>query len=293
MSRRAGVDASERLAEHVWRVPLPCRTLPPFDHVNTYLIVSDGVAAVVDPGSSDPGSLDLLGERLDALQVRLVKAVLLTHTHPDHVAGLAGVLAAYDRPSLYVHAAEAGRLQDVPAPILLDDDRVLTVGGALVRALHTPGHSPGHLSFLVDAGRDGGNDGGGTALVGDLIAGKGSSWVGYPEGDVAAYLASLTRLRSLRPERLGPGHGAPVADADAKLARAAEHRLERERAVLAALADGVDRLEALRGHIYPELPEASHELAERSLLAHLLKLMHEMKVVHLGEDPSGPYALRR
>jgi hypothetical protein len=84
-----------------------------------------------------------------------------------------------------------------------------------------------------------------------------------------------------------------VLDADRKLADSAAHRLERERQVVAALADGVESLSGLRRRIYPSLPDDATTLVERSLLAHLAKLMREMKVVHLGEDASGPYALRR
>lgn len=279
------MDAAERISEHVWRLPLPSRTLPPFDHVNTYLIAADGVGAVVDPGSPDPAALVKLRLALDEAAVRLLKAVFLTHTHRDHVEGLGAVLEAFDGPTVYVHPLEAGRLPDAGRRVLLDEGRVILVGSTGVRALHTPGHSPGHLSLVVE------DDG--VVLVGDLIAGEGSSWVGVPEGDVAAYLTSLERVRSLHPRLLGPGHGPVVHDADAKLAWSATHRLKRERQLLEALADGIGDLERLRLRLYPDLPEAAHDLAERSLLAHLVKLMHEMKVVHLGTDSSGPYAPRR
>jgi hypothetical protein len=84
-----------------------------------------------------------------------------------------------------------------------------------------------------------------------------------------------------------------VHDADRKLADSAAHRLERERQVVAALAGGVETLSGLRQRIYPNLPDGARSLVDRSLLAHLAKLMREMKVVHLGEDTSGPYVLRR
>ena len=63
--------------------------------------------------------------------------------------------------------------------------------------------------------------------------------------------------------------------------------------MLRSLASGPLELPTLRDRIYPDLPEAVRALAERSLLAHLAKLMREMKVVHLGDDEQGPYALRR
>lgn len=275
----------ERLAEHVWRVPLPTATLPPFDHVNTYLVASDGIGAVVDPGSPGAASLEATQSALDAAGVRLVKAVFLTHTHRDHTDGLDELLEAVGDCAVYVHPLEADRVAGRPGLVRLEGDRRIAIGNALVRSLHTPGHSPGHLSYLLDEG--------GTALVGDLVAGRGSSWVGLPEGDVSAYLESVARLRGLRPRLLGPGHGPPVRDADRKLADSAGHRLARERQVLDALAGGQLELHELRERVYPEVSSAAAPFAERSLLAHLAKLMREMKVLHLGEGPSGPYALRR
>lgn len=276
---------AERISEHVWRLALPSDTLPPYDHVNTYLIASSGVGALVDPGSFDAGALSATRAALAAAGVRLLKAVFLTHTHRDHTGGLQTLLEAEGPLAVYVHPLEADRLQGTTGIVPLGDDRRITVGDVVVRALHTPGHSPGHLSYLLPEE--------GVLLLGDLIAGEGSTWVGLPEGDVSAYLASLARLRGLRPRLLGPGHGPVVRDADRKLADSAAHRLERERQVLTALAGGPETLSELRRKIYPSLPDSAVTLVEGSLLAHLAKLMREMRVVHLGEDVSGPYALRR
>ncbi len=278
------MSEAERVSEHVWRLPLPSDTLPPFDHVNSYLIASGSVGALVDPGSPDADALRDTRAALAAAGVRLLKAVFLTHTHPDHVGGLQALLEAEGPLPVYVHPLEAGRLEGTAGIVPLSDDRRITVGDVVVRALHTPGHSPGHLSYLLQEE--------GVLLLGDLVAGKGSTWVGLPEGDVSAYLDSLARLRGLRPRLLGPGHGPLVHDADRKLADSAAHRLERERQVVTALAGGAETLSELRQRIYPSLPDSAFTLVERSLLAHLAKLMREMKVVHLGEDVSGPYALR-
>lgn len=279
------MSEAQRVSEHVWRLALPSDTLPPFDHVNSYVVASSGVGAMVDPGSSNPDALPAARAALARAGVRLLKAVLLTHTHPDHVAGLRALVESEGPVAVYVHPLEANRLEGTPGLLPLGDDRRLTVGDVVVRALHTPGHSPGHLSFLLPEE--------GVLLLGDLVAGEGSTWVGLPEGDVSAYLGSLARLRALRPRLLGPGHGPVVHDAERKLADSAAHRLERERQVVTALADGAETLSELRRRIYPSLPDSATTLVDRSLLAHLAKLMREMKVVHLGEDPSGPYALRR
>ncbi|HEX7022247.1 MAG TPA: MBL fold metallo-hydrolase [Trueperaceae bacterium] len=273
----------QRLAPGLWLLPLASDTLPPWDHTNSYLIEDGGVGVLVDPGS--PRTAEALPDVLARAGVRLLKAVLLTHTHSDHIAGLAAVLRAHDAKA-YAHPLELPALEGVQ-PLALQDGRVLTVGDVSVRALHTPGHSPGSLSFyLPDAN---------TVLVGDLLAGRGSTWVGLPEGNVGQYLASLDRLAALALERIGPGHGPLIEKPYERLRDAKAHRLQRETQVLEALTPQALSLSELRAAVYPDLAleGGRAEFAERSLLAHLKKLMNEMKVLHLGTDEAGPYRTRR
>jgi ribonuclease/clavin/mitogillin len=277
-----GTAAPERLSTSVWRLELPSRTLPPFTSTNTYLIVSGGVAAIVDPGFEEESQPELT-RALDEAGARLVKAVLLTHTHGDHRAALALVLREFGGPAVYVHPLEHARLEGTAA-VALVDDRSMTVGGALVRALHTPGHSPGHLCFHLPEE--------GALLTGDLASGTGSVWVGLPEGDIADYLDSLDRVMALPGLRLlGPGHGPVVDGPYRRLAELRAHRLEREGQVLAALETPLS-LGELRETVYGELATAVRAAAEASLLAHLRKLMAEMRVVHLGDSERGPFVKR-
>lgn len=284
----------ERLSAHLWRVELPVHTLPPYDHTNAYLIADAGVGLLVDPGAADAEALALLDEALAAAEVRLLKAIALTHTHPDHVGGVEGLTAHLrarggDAPTLYVHAAEADRLPEGWRPVRLQGERTLMVGDVAMTCLETPGHSPGHLSFLL---RNAGEERPEAAVVGDLAVASGSVWVGHPEGDMALYLASLERLRALAPRVLAPGHGPAVVAVQQRLAELAAHRLEREAQVLAALEGGAASLSDVTAAVYRGVPDDVLGLARQSVLAHLLKLMHEMRVMHLGDAEDGPYALR-
>lgn len=295
MSGASGAAGIERLSEHVWRAELPCDTLPPYDHVNAYVVAHAGVGVVVDPGSARPEAQELLRTALDAAQARVVKGVLLTHTHHDHVDGVP-LLLAYEAgrsgtpPPLFVHAAEAGNLPEEWRPKYLEGGRLITVGDAGVRALHTPGHSKGHLSFAITPP---GSERVEAALVGDLAVASGSVWVGLPEGDVSDYLASLELLAGLGAPVLGAGHGPAITRPAQRLRGLADHRLEREAQVLTALGAGPADAAEITRRVYPDHPEAVLALAEQSVLAHLLKLMREMKVMHLGDDERGPFALRR
>ncbi|MEX2536579.1 MAG: MBL fold metallo-hydrolase [Trueperaceae bacterium] len=271
------------LGESVWRLALPSRTLPPFDTTNTYLIVDSSVAVIVDPGFEDEGSLAALRSLALAQGARLIKAVLLTHSHNDHRAGLDLVRRTFDDPPVYIHPNELGRLEGMRVQGL-SDDRNLMVGDVVVRAVHTPGHSPGHLSYYLPEE--------GTLLAGDLVAGSGSVWVGVPEGDMSDYLASLERVDALANlQRIGPGHGEPTAYARRLLIETRDHRLARERQIIGLLSAPLV-LSDLRDAIYGDLAERLRAPAEATLLAHLRKLMAEMRVVHLGSDERGPFVVR-
>lgn len=288
----------EHVTPHVWRVALPVDTLPPFDHTNAYLVVHGGVALLVDPGSAEPAAVGVVQRAMEQAGARLLKGIVLTHTHHDHVDGVGPLRAAAAAgaafggggpPAVYAHTLEAPLLPSAWDVVHLSDGRRLTVGDVTVRCLHTPGHSPGHLTLLVETD-DGPPE---MALAGDLVAAEGSVWVGVPDGDMQDYLRSLERIAAAQPARIGAGHGAVLTDPTTRLAELREHRLARERQVLDALADGPLGPAAITERIYPTVPEPVRELAEKSVLAHLVKLMRETKVVHLGDDQNGPYGLHR
>ena len=159
---------------------------------NTWIIDAGPVTAVIDPGPDDDSHLAAV-ER--ALKGSTVAIVLVTHSHPDHLP-LAERLAGR-------HKATVRRY-----PELADGD-VVRAGSLSLTALYTPGHSNDHLAFWMPSDR--------ALFTGDLVLGRGSSMVTYPEGDVAAYLRSLTRLIALQPAILFPGHWDPVTEAVPKL----------------------------------------------------------------------------
>lgn len=275
-------DPPRAISGGLWGVAVPVATLPPWDATNAYLIAGAGVGWLVDPGGEGPVAEAAIDALLSAAGVRTLKGVLLTHTHPDHVGGVAGVVRRHGSTDVLVHPAGVRRLPRGIVGRALTPGRRLMAGPVVVRALETPGHATDHLAFWLDADR--------AVLVGDLVAGRGSTWVGLPDGDVVDYLASVARIAALAPRLVAPGHGPLRHDGGAVLDEARAHRLAREREVWAALAEGPATLASLRARVYPGLDEAVHDLAERSLLAHLHKLMRETRVMHLGADVHGPFA---
>jgi glyoxylase-like metal-dependent hydrolase (beta-lactamase superfamily II) len=191
---------------------------------------------VIDPGPADH-------EHLDAVRAAAhsgIEAVVLTHRHFDHAEG----------------ADELG------APVVLPEDGEET--GPL-RAVATPGHSPDSVCLLA----------GGICFTGDTVLGEGSVFISPDEGSLSAYLDSLRRLRELELEVLCPGHGPYIWEPHAKLDEYIEHRLDRERRLLAALDDGLRTHDELLDAAWSDAPPLLRPAAELTLRAHLDKLGEE------------------
>jgi glyoxylase-like metal-dependent hydrolase (beta-lactamase superfamily II) len=232
---------------------------------NTWILGDGPALIVIDPGPDDEAHLAALRRAVGA---NAVGAVLVTHGHPDHLE-LAERFAGLQQARLARH------------PDLADGD-VVRVGSLSVTALHTPGHAPDHLAFWMPEDR--------VLFTGDLVLGRGSSMVTYPEGDVAAYLRSLERVAELRPRLLFPGHWDPVTDAEAKIEEYRQHRLARERQVLDELErGGPGTATELTERVYAAELAASDNreqlvrAAEMTLRAHLRKVVEEGRVSERDE----------
>jgi glyoxylase-like metal-dependent hydrolase (beta-lactamase superfamily II) len=136
--------------------------------------------------------------------------------------------------------------------------------------LHTPGHASDHLCFFLEEER--------VLFTGDTVLSGSTTVINPPDGDMAAYLQSLERLRKRRLSRLCPGHGDVLDDPKAILSEYVDHRMERENQILEILSAGPSKITDLVSKIYVDVPEALHDMAGRSVLAHLQKLKAEGRV---------------
>jgi len=259
--------------------PVRTPTLPPATHTNCYVVGTQDVV-VIDPASPYSDQQDVLDRALDDLARggRRVREILLTHHHVDHVGG-AAYLAKRLGVGVAAHAITAELVRDkVEIARTIDDGDIVELPGdpeRRLRAVFTPGHAPGHLCFLEEHT--------GHVIAGDMVASVGTIVVDPDEGDMAAYLASLGRLRDLSPSALLPSHGLAIADAKRKIDTYVEHRLWRERKVFEAVASvGAGSAAELVPRVYDDVPPALHPLAERSLLAHLQKLERDGRVARVG-----------
>jgi glyoxylase-like metal-dependent hydrolase (beta-lactamase superfamily II) len=201
---------------------------------NTYLFGSDP-CLVIDPGPADESHIEAV--QAAAAKRGGIGAVLLTHGDADHSDAV---------PAL---GAE---------PVEVSDGG--TYGG--LTAVATPGHAAEHFCFLHD----------GVCFSGDLILGRGSTIVAPGGGSLISYLDSLRRLQELELELICPGHGPWVTDPAAKIEEYIEHRMMRERRLVAALERGERSRAALLAEVWDDVPAELRPAAAMVMQAHLEKL---------------------
>lgn len=270
-----------KLAAGIELCPVRTPTLPPATHTNCYLIGSDEIV-VVDPASPYDDERAALDDVVDSLasEGRRVVEIWLTHHHYDHVAGAAYLAERLGVP-VAAHAETASRVAGrVEVTRILEDGDTIDLAGTSprrLRAVFTPGHAPGHMCFYEEHT--------GFLVAGDMVAGVGTIVVEPSEGDMARYIESLRVMKRLDPRVVLPAHGPAISGPQARLDFYIEHRLWREQRVVDALvARSPATSEQLVELAYDDVPAKIHPLAERSLIAHLVKLQGEGRAVRDGEQ---------
>lgn len=179
------------------------RTENPMWLSNAYLVADpERKTGVLIDGNDDLGPLLERAER-DGIEIT---HVLVTHPHPDHVAGLAEARAQLGNPPLVAHEATAAELDD-EVEIVLGDGEKLDADGIEIEALYTPGHAAGHLAFLVD---------GSDVFTADvLFKGTVGGTMAPGASGFADLKSSVMRLLELPAEtKVHPGHKEPTTVAE-------------------------------------------------------------------------------
>ncbi len=214
-------------------------------------IVGRDPCILIDPGPGLAPHLDRLGAEVE--QRGGLAVIVLTHDHPDHSEAVPELRRRFPGAEL---AAARG-----------DVDRRLADGDELgpLRVLASPGHAPDHLAYIW----------GEVGFTGDAVLGMGSVFIAPDPGALAGYLAALEQLKRLGLRLLAPGHGPVVEDPDAHIQGYIDHRLDRERRLLAALDDGLRTVDELLERVWSDAPAALRPAAAVTLAAHLDKLEGE------------------
>ncbi|MFZ0552739.1 MAG: MBL fold metallo-hydrolase [Steroidobacteraceae bacterium] len=256
-------DIAVRLSKYAWRVTAGNAGTMTGPGTNSYLVGEGDDWAVIDPGPADSGHISAL---LAAAPGK-IRHILVTHTHTDHSPGAAPLKSATGAPLLgrtttHVHWQDP---TFAPDRELHHDDRVTVGGGATLRVIHTPGHASNHLCFLLEEER--------ILFTGDHIIQGSTVVIDPPDGDMAAYISSLESLLREPLDHLAPGHGTLIPQPHTAIRALIQHRMRREAKVLASLPrQHAADLPTLVRSVYDDVTTHLHSLAQRSLLAHLLKL---------------------
>jgi hydroxyacylglutathione hydrolase len=183
---------------------------------NTWIARRDGAdtAVLVDPGDEP----ERIQAALDDLGVKTVEAILLTHTHFDHVGAVAPMAKATGAP-VYCPKLEVPVLADIMAWVpwpgigpfesydadeTLEGGEKLELAGLDIDVIFTPGHSPGHMTYSIPSE--------GAILSGDVLFQGSIGRTDLPGGDHQRLLRSIAELLDALPDETAvlPGHMAPT-----------------------------------------------------------------------------------
>lgn len=281
--------------------PLVRRVLAPnpspytFTGTQTWLVGAGNEIAVIDPGPAGSGlsigdPKDMNGEGhveaiLRAVGTAKIKAILCTHTHRDHSPAAAPLKALTDAQIIGcapLAIADDGPRADsafdpdyAPDHILADGERISGEGWT-IEAVATPGHTSNHLCFaLVESG---------ALFTGDHVMKWSTSVVSPPDGDMAAYMASLQKLYDRDDRVYYPAHGPAVENPKQLVRGMIGHRRMRERQILGLLEQGPQMIPDMVTEMYKGLDHRLKGAAGRSVLAHLVDLERQGRVSLSGEQ---------
>jgi glyoxylase-like metal-dependent hydrolase (beta-lactamase superfamily II) len=242
-----------------------------FRGTGTY-IVGEGEVAVIDPG---PDLDEHVAALLEGLAGERITHILITHTHRDHSPAASAVKAATGAQTYGFgpHAGgrrgdpvvEEGGDWDFSPDVTLHDGEAVAGTGWRFEAVHTPGHTSNHLCFALPER--------GILFSGDHVMGWSTSVIAPPDGDMAAYMASLDKLLARSDQVYWPTHGPAITEPHAHVRAFIAHRREREAGIIECLKTGAGRIDDIVDRLYVGLQPGLRRAAGRSVHAHLIDLV--------------------
>ena len=281
------------LLKNVQRLTAPNPGFMTGPGTNSYVVGDPATGhTVIDPGPDEPEHL----ERLWRAAGGDIRAIVCTHSHPDHSPGALRLqalctAAGHEKPPILglpsaITAREHSRF--TPDRTLADNERLVLRASDgtshTLRVVHTPGHAANHLCLVLEED--------GLLFSGDHILNGSTTVIDPPDGNMGAYLDSLDTLAALcdthHIDFILPAHGYVLGDlrrsadnpsapaeggAKAAITHLKAHRLAREAKVgraMTSLPHGT--LDDWVKLAYDDVPERLWPVAKRSMLAHVERL---------------------
>jgi glyoxylase-like metal-dependent hydrolase (beta-lactamase superfamily II) len=254
----------------------------PFTFTGTQsFIIGRGEVAIIDPG---PDLAEHVEALLAAVTGERIAAIVCTHTHRDHSPAARRLQEATGAPIVGcapLSLEDTGPRADDSFDPDYRPDNILAEGeelggdGWTLQAVSTPGHTSNHLCYFLREEQ--------ALFSGDHVMGWSTTIVSPPDGDMAAYMASLLKLQARDDRIYYPAHG-PAIEAPQKLLRGLVlHRRQREGQILAELKKGEGHIPQMVSRMYKNIDPHLHPAAGRSVLAHLLDLEARGLVTGAGD----------
>jgi glyoxylase-like metal-dependent hydrolase (beta-lactamase superfamily II) len=267
------LPAPEQVTADTWAIALPLPHGGTVPYTLCYVLLDEnGEAHLVDPGYGTDENEALLRQGLAVLGTPVIRSVIVTHLHPDHL-GMADRIRTATGAKVVMHSREQKAIETVrhaveslddlferwqvpagsapvvpsgrtvsipldsrPADALLADGDLLDIPGREITAILTPGHTPGHLC-LRDAAQS-------LLFTGDHVLPTVYPGLGLggptDSNPIADYLDSIDRIRPFDDHEILPGHGYRFTGLGERCDRIVAHHLKRSREVAAALAEFPD-----------------------------------------------------
>ena len=272
---------AEQLEPLVTRILAPNPSPFTFTGTQTHLVGTSDLA-VIDPGPDDAGHVEAL---IRAIAGRPVTAIVITHTHRDHRPASRALKTATGAPIIGCAPlalddlgprADASFDGDYTPDRVLDDGESVSGEGWTLTAIATPGHTSNHLAFALPESK--------ALFAGDHVMGWSTTIVSPPDGDMAAYMASLDKLMHRDDRIYYPAHGDPVENPRRLVRGMIGHRKQREGQILRLLRAEPRAIPAMVERMYVGIDPRLFPAAERSVLAHLIDLRDRGVVSLRGDD---------
>ncbi len=268
----------EKVTPDIYRLQMPPSAIPGLESSNVYFAGKDEIV-LIDAGYPTQESIDIILTSWRELGCPVIKAILITHAHIDHIGAINAIKRETGAPVL-AHRLETEPFKEMfpmeQLDIIPDEGDEIDVNEIKLRVLHMPGHTAGHLCFFDESS--------GALFTGDTVIGNDYAVIVPPNGDMSDYMNSLNRIKTLSPRIILPGHGPVINDPKNRIDEYIVHRNLREIQILMLLEAGPKSIPDLSEEIYADLLPGLRIAGRLQIYAHLTKLAKEGHAEHVSDE---------